>query len=126
MGEKHEVPLLSLENLGAGAGAQLFQHELERVLENILDPNTSAVAKRSVSLQLTITPGEDRRECKIAVKASAKLAPFREVGGQIYVGRKDGAAVATSFDTKQMRMGFDPEGPRVLPSPERARAASGQ
>jgi len=42
--------LVSLETLKGGAAVQLFDEELQKVLANIMDPNTEAGAVRSVRL----------------------------------------------------------------------------
>lgn len=115
---------LTLDNLGAGAAKELFQHELEKVLENILDPNTDAKCKRTVVLTVTIVPGDNRDECATLIEATSKLAPFKGAGCTLFVGRKDGIAVATQYDSKQLRLGFDgAAGPVVVREPERVSVA---
>lgn len=121
-----EVAYLTLDNLGLGAARELFQNELDKVLENILDPNTPATAKRSVALSVTIVPNEDRSECGIQIEATSKIAPYKGAGGVIFVGRKDGRAVATSYDARQMTLGFDAAGPVALPRVEAAPEAAAQ
>lgn len=51
---------LSLVNLGGGAAVEMFDEALEKVLENILDPNTEAKTKRVITLKMTISPAENR------------------------------------------------------------------
>lgn len=107
MPKPEEVELLSLDTLGHGAAREKFQIALDRVLENILDPNTKATAKRQVRLVVDITPTDERGECVVVVRADAKLAPEREHGSTIFVGRKMGKAVATTYDPQQQQLGFD-------------------
>ena len=52
--------LVSLNNLGEGAAAELFDLELHRVLDNIQDVNTKATTKRVITLKVTLQPDEHR------------------------------------------------------------------
>lgn len=93
---------VSLETLGQGAAIELFADELKKVLENVLDPNTKASAKRSVTLTLEIKPDEDRSFAHTSLEVKSKLAPTKPVGVPIYIGKHAGAAVATERDTRQL------------------------
>ena len=107
--EAPEAPMLSLSTLGQGAAMELFEQELERVLENILDPNTEAKAKRTITLTVSITPAENRHEAAIGVEAACKLAPFKGASGIIFVGRQRGKAVALAHNPNQLQMAWDEE-----------------
>jgi hypothetical protein len=93
---------VSLDTLGQGAAIEKFEDELNRVLENILDPNTKPTAARSVTLTVTVKPDEDRSFANTMIEVKSKLAPSRAVGTAIYIGRHAGRAVATERDTRQM------------------------
>lgn len=117
MPESVPLPQLTLANLGAGVAEELFKQELEKVLLNILDPNTEAKSKRSISIDITFLPGESRTDCAVGIQASSKVASFRGAGATIFVGMKHGKAVATTYDPKQMQMAWDEaDRPRVLPT----------
>lgn len=45
-----EREIVSLENIGRGAALERFDVELQKVLENVLDPNTKPTATRKVTL----------------------------------------------------------------------------
>lgn len=94
---------VSLDSLGQGAAIEKFEDELNRVLENVLDPNTKPTTSRSVTLTVTIKPDEDRSFANTLIEVKSKLAPSRAVGTAIYIGRHAGRAVATERDTRQMR-----------------------
>lgn len=96
-----EMTELSLETLGRGGAMELFNRELGRVLENISDVNTDPKATRSVSIELTIKPGEDRESGAVKVVVKAKFAPPRPLASVMYIGEKDGKAVAVTYDPKQ-------------------------
>lgn len=94
---------VSLDSLGQGAAIEKFEDELNRVLENVLDPNTKPTTSRSVTLTVTFKPDEDRSFANTLIEVKSKLAPSRAVGTAIYIGRHAGRAVATERDTRQMR-----------------------
>jgi len=111
-----EEHALSLTTINRGAAVELFQQELEKVLENVLDPNTPAEAKRTITLKVTFVPNESRQSAQIAVEADSKLAPFNGVGGVCFVGRRRGRAMAIAHDPQQMQIRWDDEAkPRALP-----------
>lgn len=93
-----------LDSLGQGAAIEKFEDELNRVLENILDPNTKPTVTRSVTLTVTVKPDEDRSFANTLIEVKSKLAPSRAVGTAIYIGRHGGRAVATERDTRQMTL----------------------
>ena len=64
-----------LANLCGGAAVEKFGVELERVLENIENPNTDPKAKRVVTLKFTFQPKEDRTSILTSIVAESKLAP---------------------------------------------------
>lgn len=98
---KSHEHFVSLETIGRGAGVETFNHEFERVLENIRDVNTDPETKREVTLKVTLKPSEDRQAVAVTIAASSKLAPVKAVGTVIYVGRRDGQTVATEYDPQQ-------------------------
>lgn len=112
-----ELSALSLETLGHGAVAELFEVELERVLENILDPNTPAEKKREITLKFTIAPNKDRNQGKVGVAAGSKLAACHGASSEIYFGRKNGKVTGVTYDPRQMQLQWD--------KPEEVRAGTG-
>ncbi|HEX7330365.1 MAG TPA: hypothetical protein VF290_02630 [Pyrinomonadaceae bacterium] len=93
---------VSLETFGQGAAIELFSDELEKVLNNVLDPNTKATATREVTLTLKIKPDEDRSFAHTSMEIKSKLAPTKPFGVPVYIGKHAGRAVATERDTRQL------------------------
>lgn len=94
---------ISLATLGGGVAAEKFEEEMTKVIENVLDPNTDAKAKREIVIRVTIKPSADRKNGSIAISAQAKLAPATcyEVRG--YFGKdKAGRVHAFEEDPKQI------------------------
>ena len=76
---------LSLDSYASGAFRERFLGELQRVSANIWNPNTSAVAKRTITLKVVITP-EDRDVGDVEIFSDSKLAPVRSVKTRMRFG----------------------------------------
>lgn len=85
---------VTLATLGGGAAAELFEHELQKVLADCLDPNTDPEAKRAITMRLTIAPSEDRESAAVSFKVESKLAGPKPVGRMVFIGKEMGRAVA--------------------------------
>lgn len=109
---------VTLESMAEGAAGELFQRELDRVLENIQDPNTDAEAKRSVVLEFVIRPENEREGAKISVQASSKLAAPKPHVATMYMGERDGKVVAVTSSLRQRDM-FQAQDDSVTPMPAR-------
>jgi hypothetical protein len=107
MNEKHEE--LTLANLGNGGAIELFEEELKKILENILDPNTKAKAKRELTLKVTFVPNADRDSAEIEVECRAKPAPMNSASATIFLGRRKGQAIAITHDPEQFQIQWDEE-----------------
>lgn len=93
---------VSLENLGNGACVEKFNIELEKVIENILDPNTDGKA-RVITLKVAIKPSEKNRTATdVEVHCSSKLSAPVAFGTHIYMGTQKGVMVAFEHNPEQM------------------------
>jgi len=102
----HEKEEVSLGNLCGGAIEEVFQREFAAVLANIADVNTSAEAKRKISLEFTITPFEDRSGAQVTFSCKSKTVPIESVKGTVFLQRRGLVMVAVPHDPKQSRL-FD-------------------
>ncbi len=105
--EDQELLTLSLPTLAGGAVNELFEDELKRVLENIVDPNTDAEATRSINLKLIIRPALDRDSAAVRFEANSKLAPTLGIGTAMFIGRHQGELVAVEHNPKQLQLDLD-------------------
>lgn len=104
-----EETSIDLRTLAGGAAMERFDYELNRVLENILDPNTSATLMRKITLSVSIKPNADRTFGPLTIEASAKLAPLEGYKTQIHFGRDgDGKPVAVENNPNQYRLFEEP------------------
>lgn len=106
-----DLDSVTLATIGGGAAEELFQAELDNVLNNILDPNTDPEAVRSITVKITFDPSNDREKCGVEVQASSKLAPNKCAKTVVHLGRKHGLAVAYEFNPKQAKLFDDPAEP---------------
>jgi len=95
---------ITLANLGGGAAVEKFGEELEKAINNILDPNTLATAKREVTLKVIITPNNDRTWGGMRIETSAKLAPHVAYQTRAFFGHDKalGRNVVCEDDTSQV------------------------
>ena len=104
---EQELETLQLPTLAGGAANELFEDELAKVLENIVDPNTDAEAVRTINLRLKIKPAMDRDSASIAFEANSKLAPTLGVGTNMFIGKRRGGLVAVEHNPKQLQLELD-------------------
>ena len=100
---------VSLETLGFGAAAEMFQAELEKLVFNIADPNTKPELKRHITLKLVIKPTKDRSMCAVEIHCDSKLAPVLPFESTMFVGVEHGVAVASEYNPQQQQLFSKPE-----------------
>lgn len=77
----------SVLEMAQGAIMEACDVEVTKVMENILDPNTSATKKREVNIKLAFEPSADRTQVNVSAQAVAKLAPNNAVQTALYCGK---------------------------------------
>jgi hypothetical protein len=117
MANDEGIQPLGLDDLARGAAGERWNHEFERLLENILDLNRDAETKRTIILKIELTPNEDRKSAEMAFVVDSKLAPLSRVKQQVHFGRIKGTgrAVAVNVDLGQHDMFRAPARNDVLP-----------
>ena len=85
----------SIMSMARGAFEERVDYEMDKVIQNILDPNTKATAKRKITLTIELTPDDERRTIGVQVTAKSTLAATNPVATALYVtSDRDGAAGA--------------------------------
>ena len=93
---------VDLSNLARGAALELLNDALNKVWDNVLDPNTAAKAPRGVTLTVSIKPNEERNIANTVIDVKAKLAPPKGVGTVVYIGKDaSGQGVAQEHNPRQ-------------------------
>jgi hypothetical protein len=78
---------LPLSKLANGAIQEKLDYELEKVFDNIHDPNTKAEDKRTVTIKLEFVPDENRQTVKVNSNIAIKLANVRDVSMTVLTGK---------------------------------------
>lgn len=63
----------TLAEVAGGAAEELFQRELRRVGENLLDPNTEPKKKRSITIKFEFSMDARRSDVTVDISATSKL-----------------------------------------------------
>ena len=71
----------SIMSMARGAFEERVDYEMDKVIQNILDPNTKATAKRKITLTIELTPDDERRTIGVSVTAKSTLAATCPVCG---------------------------------------------
>jgi len=84
-----KIEPVKIETISNGAAIERLNLELDAVLKNIADDNTSAVAAREIVLKIKIKPSQDRTSGEVSIQATSKLAPVVEQITQLYFGQDE-------------------------------------
>jgi hypothetical protein len=110
--------MLTLSNICQGSAEEIFLRELQKVCENIADPNTNAKAARSIVLEFKIKPFEDRSGAQITFDCKSKVPGVATVGGQMFLARQGTKLIPINYDPRQSRLSFAP-GPVPVEAPDK-------
>ena len=80
------VETKSILEMAQGAIMEQVNVEVGRIVDNILDVNTEAKKKRTLTLTVDFVPSADRSQVAISATAKSKLLPNNAVQTTIYVG----------------------------------------
>lgn len=78
---------INLEVFANGAFTAQINRELQKVAENIQDPNTDATAKRRITVNIEFKPNETRDFVTTGVQAKSTLAPALGAVTALNMGR---------------------------------------
>jgi hypothetical protein len=78
--------IIDLNTFADGALAERFNIEMQRVIENIADPNTEGKKPRKLVLTVTFVSNENRKTSDISVQAKTTLVPARDIQSQLVIG----------------------------------------
>lgn len=71
--------IIDLNTFADGALAERANVELQKILENIADPNTDAKQKRKLTLTITLAADDKRDVVLSTVVAKSTLAPAKQI-----------------------------------------------
>lgn len=101
-----DLTRITLENLVGGGLEERFSDALDKTIENILDPNTEAKAKRKLVITVTIAPEESRGHAAVAVECETKLVAPKALLTRAYLGmdRRSGQLMACEDNPEQLQL----------------------
>ena len=79
----------SIIDMARGAIKERADYEMARVVENILDPNTSATAARKITITLTLKSDDTRQNIAVSCVAKSTLAATNPVTTSLYVADEE-------------------------------------
>ena len=84
----------SIMEMARGAFMERADYEMARVVDNILDANTKATAKRKVTITMEFTPDDERSNVSVSVTVKSALAATNPVKTSLYIaGEKSGGGI---------------------------------
>ena len=109
----------SLLQMAKGAIQERVDYEVTRVVDNLLDMNTDAKAKRKVTLNIVMTTDDDRRVVKVEASAKYTLAPVTPIGTSLVItADKNGemmlAEIIPQVPGQISMTGEEQEAPKIL------------
>lgn len=108
-----------LDELMDGALTERFNREMDRVLENVFDPNTDPKAKRQIQIVIEIAPNETRDAARFKVDVKTKIAPPVAISQICFLYQDDEGNVTAAEVTREVPGQIDMSGheqplPRVV------------
>lgn len=92
----------SIMSMARGAFEERVDYEMDKVIQNILDPNTKATAKRKITLTIELTPDDERRTIGVSVTAKSTLAATNPVATAL--AKADAPGLRTGFRGREVAL----------------------
>ena len=109
----------SVLRMAQGAFEERVDRAMAEAIDNILDPNTKATAKRSITLNIELSPDEERSHIGVSVSVKTKLATLNPVPTSLAIVADDNGELVVAEMVPQvpgqMSMAGDiQEEPKIL------------
>lgn len=79
----------SILQMARGAIMERADYEVSRIMQNILDPNTSATAVRKITLTLSFKPDDTRQNVTLSCTAKPTLAATSPIVTMLYASDEE-------------------------------------
>jgi hypothetical protein len=99
----------NIADLGFGVVDEMFEDAHKAVLENILDPNTSAMATREITIKISMKPGKDRKGASVKIACTKKLAPVEPFETTVWIAKDKDELVSVQHAPDQLSLFDEPE-----------------
>ena len=105
----------SILQMARGAIMERADYEVSRIMQNILDPNTSATAVRKVTLTLSFKPDDTRQNIALSCTAKPTLAATNPIVTMLYASDEETVTEVLPQIPGQFSMdGLEQEPPATL------------
>lgn len=84
---EEKMNVLSLNELAGGALQEKANAAMQKVLENMQDPNTPWKNKRAINIKIAFVQNEGRDDTAVEVSVETKLAPVSPVVTRMAIGK---------------------------------------
>lgn len=121
----------SILEMSMGAILERVDYEMGKVIENILDPNTKATAKRKITVGLEIIPSADRKTIVVQTVAKSTLCPTEAITTSLFITNEPStgemlvAEMTPQVPGQYSLDGSVQEQPKVLKLPDMRPAVNG-
>ncbi|MCM3111651.1 replication terminator protein [Lederbergia lenta] len=85
--------IIDLNNFAEGAVSERLNQELQKVLENIADPNTDPTKARKVTLTITLKADDKRDLAMASVVAKSSIVPAKSIDAKIIMDLDNGGKI---------------------------------
>lgn len=109
----------SILQMAKGAIQERVDYEVSKVIDNILDVNTEAKAKRKITLTIEMKPDENRQFISLSASAKSTLAPVIPIGTTLGIAADSNGEMVIVESTPQVpgqlsMSGTEQEPPKLL------------
>lgn len=116
----------SILEMCQGAILERANYEMERIIDNVLDPNTKPNAKRKLTITLELIPSSDRKQITVNATAKCTLVPTEPVTTGLFITSQPGtgemvvAELVPQIPGQMDVYGAEQEEPKILKFAKRA------
>jgi len=75
----------SIVQMAMGAIEERVDLEMSRIIDNIIDPNTKATGKRSLTVKIDLIPDDERQTVHVSAAAKSSLVPTNAVTTSLFI-----------------------------------------
>lgn len=81
---------LKFEEIKGGAALEMVNIELQKVFNDVVDPNKEPTSSRKVSVDVVFAPSDDGQVGQMVVRVKSTLGKQRDLGSSVYFGVAEG------------------------------------
>ena len=101
-----QINKIALATIANGALEELFENELDKIVENINDPNTSIKKARKIVMELKFLPVDDNRDLVgVEINTKTTLAPTEGTSTKMVICEDGNKLVACEYKNNNQVVG---------------------